>query len=200
MLISSMRGSADQRAAWGLLEAGECSMTADDLMQLYDRQNGQCFYSDIPMTLQQKMSWKASPERLDTQKGYVLENVVLVCNEFNGYAQMSRARISAMLERTTILPPLALETVKSYWMEFKNQYASSHSAFDLMTQYNAQNGRCSYSGAAFTLDSEDAYHRPFIVETSDDHFILILTALWVSPLCRWSKEKFATLRDHFEKS
>jgi len=50
--------------------------------QQYKKQNGLCYYSDIPLTLDET-NWKMSFERLDSSIGYTKENVVLICKEFN---------------------------------------------------------------------------------------------------------------------
>jgi len=197
-----MRRTATHRMELGRNEAGKCTITVNNLIQLYEKQKGLCYYSDIPMKLQSGVSWKASPERLDTQNGYVIGNVVLACIEFNGVLQMNRARVASLIARSLapVSTAFSMDAIKAYWTDYKDRSRSSHTIAELAAQYKAQGGRCSYSGASFGLDPEDAFHRPFIVETSDDGFVLILAALWISPLCRWSKQKFATLRDHFGKT
>ncbi|VBB17589.1 hypothetical protein YASMINEVIRUS_52 [Yasminevirus sp. GU-2018] len=46
-------------------------------------QKGKCYYSGIPLVFEQNHDWKCSFERLDSTKGYTIENTVLVCVEFN---------------------------------------------------------------------------------------------------------------------
>ena len=99
-MIHTMRTNAAMRGQRGRLEASKCSMTAFDLKRQYQTQRGRCYYSGLPMILYSNVSWKASPERLDTDKGYISENVVLVCAEFNGRHQLSVERLKELVERS----------------------------------------------------------------------------------------------------
>ena len=70
------------------------------------RQNGQCYYSGLPMVFVPKSEWQASLERIDPKIGYTKKNVVLICWEFNtGNAQWSREKIAYL--RT--VPPIHSE-------------------------------------------------------------------------------------------
>lgn len=50
------------------------------LLDLYYKQQGLCAYSDMP--LQMAGDWRMSLERVDTTKGYIKGNVLLICQEF----------------------------------------------------------------------------------------------------------------------
>jgi len=57
------------------------SLTVDDLVKLWENQDGRCALSGIKMELATKGQhepWLASLDRIDSQGGYVLENVRLV--------------------------------------------------------------------------------------------------------------------------
>lgn len=63
----------------------------EDLRKLYDRQKGLCFYSDVPMGLG-STKWASrnqadpdvlSVDRVDPERGYLKDNVVLCCTGIN---------------------------------------------------------------------------------------------------------------------
>lgn len=89
-LLNGMTASSKQRGHY-LPE-----FTFDDLVELFNKQNGLCFYSGIPMAFgsYKEISWTISAERLDNSIGYTKENVVLVCWEFNvPHTQWSKEKV-----------------------------------------------------------------------------------------------------------
>ena len=56
-------------------------ITFKDLVEIWIRQGGRCFYSGMPM--QFDGDWLVSLERIDPLGTYTKDNVVLVCTEFN---------------------------------------------------------------------------------------------------------------------
>jgi hypothetical protein len=66
-------------------DRGDYDLTLDDLLEIYKEQGGLCYYSGIPFRFgnHTNVDWIMSPERLDVMKGYVKDNVVLICLEFN---------------------------------------------------------------------------------------------------------------------
>lgn len=82
--IHNLKKSAKERGF-------EFNTTPTDLRAIYDRQNGLCYYSGIPMALR-STKWsdrnQADPDvlsvdRIDPSKGYVTENIVLCCTGLN---------------------------------------------------------------------------------------------------------------------
>jgi hypothetical protein len=61
----------------------EFNITAEDIYDLILSQKGRCYYSSIPLVYAIKSDWMCSIERLDNEVGYVKNNTVLICNEFN---------------------------------------------------------------------------------------------------------------------
>jgi dUTP pyrophosphatase len=62
------------------------------LIDLYNKQNGLCYYTGIPMSLFTTKNWKfkgqadldiLSVDRIDSSKGYELKNIVLCCTAIN---------------------------------------------------------------------------------------------------------------------
>lgn len=77
----------------------ECSfsITYDDILSIYNDQNGLCFYSKIPMVTHQNSDWQCSLERKNPSCGYVVDNVVLCCAEFNNKVQLSTLKFNSLL-------------------------------------------------------------------------------------------------------
>lgn len=61
-----------------------------DIIEMWSKQKGRCFYSDIPMTWEKKSDWMVSLERKNPEKSYTRENCCLVCSELNGQVQLNR--------------------------------------------------------------------------------------------------------------
>ena len=54
----------------------------DFIMDLYEKQNKRCYYSNIPLGFTKFGDWKITIERLDINKNYEFDNVRLTCIEF----------------------------------------------------------------------------------------------------------------------
>ncbi len=80
------KNSAAYRLNRGRIEAGEHNITLSELHEIYNNQNGLCYYTCIPMNFD-KNEWRISIERKDTTKGYIKSNVCFTCIEFNGRVQ-----------------------------------------------------------------------------------------------------------------
>ena len=93
-LLKTAYHSAKDRKEKGRIEAGIYDMTFDDILLLWESQQGLCHYSNLPMITQVNRNWKCSLERLDPDKGYIRGNVVLCCSEFNNACQWSQAKVS----------------------------------------------------------------------------------------------------------
>jgi hypothetical protein len=71
-------------------------ITLDDIIEIYKIQKGRCFYSNVP--LEKRGHFGASLERLNTTKGYVKDNVVLIIAMMNsidlGHTSWSREKFA----------------------------------------------------------------------------------------------------------
>jgi hypothetical protein len=63
----------------------EHTITVKDVKELYKKQNGLCYWFKVPLliTLEHKHPQKPSLDRLDRNKGYTKDNVVLTCYAAN---------------------------------------------------------------------------------------------------------------------
>lgn len=62
------------------------NLTKDDFKEIYQKQNGLCFYTDIKLDLRWGVGLKRngfSVDRVDNNKGYVKENIVFCANFVN---------------------------------------------------------------------------------------------------------------------
>lgn len=73
------------------------SITYEDILQIYNNQKGLCYYSKIPMVTNQNCDWQCSLERKNPKNGYVIDNVVLCCAEFNNRFQWSLQKFNNLL-------------------------------------------------------------------------------------------------------
>lgn len=69
--VFAAQASAKKRKNNGREEAGICTLEVQDLHDMWDRQQGRCYYSNVPMKAEPNTDWAASLER------YILENVHL---------------------------------------------------------------------------------------------------------------------------
>ena len=73
-----------KRKKRGQDELEEPEIDWDTFIEIYTRQSGRCFYLDIPLCVgESTCDWKLSFERLNGNKWYTRDNVVLVCQEVN---------------------------------------------------------------------------------------------------------------------
>lgn len=72
----------------------ECSLSLNDLIDIYEGQDGRCAYSNVLLCLQPNTEFAMSLERIDNFKGYSRENCVLIAVEFNSTDHSMSARNS----------------------------------------------------------------------------------------------------------
>jgi CRISPR/Cas system Type II protein with McrA/HNH and RuvC-like nuclease domain len=62
----------------------EFLITKEYAWDLYEKQNGKCFYTQLPINLNTRNnSMTASIDRIDSNKGYIEDNVVWVHKDIN---------------------------------------------------------------------------------------------------------------------
>jgi len=92
-LLYNARISSSKRLQRGRIKAAEFKLCLDDLLQLYVAQGGRCAYFRIPMTIVDGSEWTPSLERWDNACGYTVDNVGLICREFQSsdFSQLANA-------------------------------------------------------------------------------------------------------------
>ena len=61
----------------------ECTITRNDLIEIWKEQEGKCNYSGLEMTTEPSKMTTVSVERINSNIGYTRSNTVLVCNYVN---------------------------------------------------------------------------------------------------------------------
>lgn len=110
-LLITSKSNAKKRLGKDRKSAGEHTIGFNDILNLWNTQGGLCYYSSIQLNHTVHSDWNASLERLDPTRGYIVGNVVIVAQEFNGSKQWSLDKIKDIPKILTT-EPLALETFK----------------------------------------------------------------------------------------
>jgi len=97
-LINSAKIHSKARLLKGREEAGIFALRIEEVQAQWTKQNGLCFYSKIRMSTIQCSDWQCSIVRLDTNKGYIIDNIVLCCCEFNHSKQWHTDKIIKAIE------------------------------------------------------------------------------------------------------
>ena len=84
-ILKSMKGNSKKKNKKKGRNFPQCNLKYQDLIDIFDKQGGLCYYSGIPMTfgMYRDKYWTCSPERINVTKGYTKDNIVLICYEFN---------------------------------------------------------------------------------------------------------------------
>lgn len=69
------------------LRTKEFSLTPCDLSVIWEKQEGRCAYTKLPLLATANQFNTASLDRIDSSKGYVVGNVQLVCSAINKMKQ-----------------------------------------------------------------------------------------------------------------
>jgi hypothetical protein len=87
-ILCDMRSSSKQR------NHDPPTVDLQDLIKIFENQNGLCYYTNIPMTFGSYLDkrWTCSPERKDVKIGYTKENIAWVCWEFNTSDNSARCK------------------------------------------------------------------------------------------------------------
>lgn len=72
-----------------------CSLTLQELLDIFCLQYGLCSYSAVPMSLEPNSDWRMSLERLSSSDGYTKENVTLIACEFNTFCASHSSNVSS---------------------------------------------------------------------------------------------------------
>ncbi|KAI9106277.1 hypothetical protein DFS34DRAFT_57543 [Phlyctochytrium arcticum] len=158
------------RAAERKGTAAICDLTDEDWIALWKDQAGCCYYTGIAMSHAPASDWRASPERLDNDLGYVAGNCVLIISELNVRAHWSHLKITDMVQMllglvdgaaahdkmVQQLPISALDEFMRMVLRRAEHGVTKRAAFRNLTcdltidkltdMFVAQNGRCLYSG------------------------------------------------------
>lgn len=98
-LVRSARARARLLSRRGRTSAGQFDLTYEVLLEKYRSQRGRCAYSGIELSMRTHSDWRCSLERLDNAKGYVGDNIALICGEFQSTDATTRVSTSVATDR-----------------------------------------------------------------------------------------------------
>lgn len=88
---SARAASKSRKGVRNRKNMGDFELTYDDVVDMYERQKGVCYYSGIPLECTGP-EWLMSLERLNVNLDYSASNVRLVCQEFNAIDKTCEAK------------------------------------------------------------------------------------------------------------
>lgn len=169
-LLHNCRRNAKKRADNGRISAGIFNITYHDVLSLWKNQEGKCYHSGMPMNYT-KNEWRISIDRIDNNRGYEKDNIVLCCLEFNTRKTWTETKINEMLDILNIGVEIDDKKENDYLPCLKRLLASSKTSnktrteknrltcdyqYDidlkfLISLYIQQKGLCAYSGLPLAL-------------------------------------------------
>lgn len=120
-ILTNMKSSQESRNSKNYRENFVMDITIQDLFKQLQKQHGKCYYSNINLNFSVNSDWHCSVERLDTKKGYLKENVVFICNEFNS-ADRSVIETSYDKEGSCGWSKEKFLTIKQSVLDYNNYY------------------------------------------------------------------------------
>jgi dUTP pyrophosphatase len=106
-------------------------LKSKELENLYNKQNGLCYYTGIPLSLVSTKAWKQkrqadfdvlSVDRIDSNKGYFIKNIVLCCSAID-----KMKGTSSLLETQGLLNLIASKRQLVCHIKIKKLYENSQS-------------------------------------------------------------------------
>lgn len=106
-LLTTARSSAMRRKRKRTDESGVFNLTIDDMWDMWEAQQGCCYYLGVQLTWVSFEDWLVSLERKDSSLGYIRSNVVLCCLECNTprHWSLQKARLLSLPPPTVNLIP-----------------------------------------------------------------------------------------------
>lgn len=144
------RGKMDQKHQNNGTRA-EVTITAQDLQDMWNTQNGKCALSGLSMTMDPKQRETVSLERKDPTKGYTKENCILICVLFNAMIQITKEMLFYILHhREQPLTNEEMDQLPLTLMAKRFRYSGFDrrklTIINFVNLFRKQKGLCAYSG------------------------------------------------------
>lgn len=103
----------------------EFTWTYEQMCRKLEKQNDKCALSGLLMSFKPHSDWKCSPERIDNNKGYIDENVIFICLEFQlGHSLQASIELVDRICRIETAPHPRLSEILAG--DFKEEKFISH--------------------------------------------------------------------------
>ena len=150
VLVNTCKSSAKSRGKKGRIGASECTLTEEQVKEMFKKQGGLCHCYKSPLKFTRGCD-KMSIERLDNNKGYTRENCVLVCQLANGSAQTTLKNIKDVMDFVELTEEEKINNLKQYVLtkplRKKSVKIEEKINVDGIKTYN-----CTYCGERKTID------------------------------------------------
>lgn len=163
-LLRHAKFNAKKKLAKDRIDAGVFELSIDDIQDLWKKQDGRCYYSNIQMNYD-AFEWRTSLERLNPEFGYVKTNVVLTCFEFNTCVQWSIEKVLTMLQLLKKESQYNEEVV----FELVNKPKKQYKKVQTMLIDNIEHVRCNYCSQNKTRQNFDKELRKGCKECKSKH-------------------------------
>lgn len=113
LLYYNSLNSSKIRKERGRNQASEHDITLEDLLNIWDLQNGKCYYTGISMNFNSN-EWRVSIERLNDDYGYIKNNIVLICLELQNRSHWNINKfinIIETLQKNIKINPISIEPI-----------------------------------------------------------------------------------------
>jgi len=198
------------------------TLTFNELMLIYEQQDGLCYYSGIPLDPVSGNTFTLSLERLDNSLSYSYDNCVLIIqlmNSCRNHAQWSRRKVLTLLnEKRTdtgeklVLPVMfpateerafILRLLRNAKSHTKQRVAKGRNMPDVeidvewfLAQTKQQNASCYYSGMPLSFKPKTEWQCSIQRLSNDTGYTpnnCVLICLEFQTAAHWSREVFSTV-------
>ena len=150
VLINHCKTSAKSRGERGRIGASECTLTEEQVKEIFKKQKGLCYYYKSPLEFTRGGD-KMSIERLDNNKGYTQENCVLVCQLANGVAQTTLKNIQDAMDFIELTEEEKISNLKEYDLT-KPPYKKRVKIEEKINVEGIKTYNCTFCGERKTID------------------------------------------------
>lgn len=162
MLYSVRSGARNRKIVFNI--------TLDDIIKTWDRHNGICYYTKIPMLKKWKSGspYQMSLDRIDSKRGYEVDNIVFCCQSIN----FAKSSYSEELFREFILAiskyNICSDQFKPKWIDVKKHLPKNKQRILIFCKREFNNSPSIVVGYYQTGDYENFISHEFVEDERAD--------------------------------